>query len=186
MRRVLLVFLGGGLGACLRAVTLVWLAGGASYLPGNVLLVNLLGSFALGVVFVLADEAGLLRADARLFVAVGVLGGFTTFSTFGWGAVVLVGQGQGGATAVYIAASVAGGLLAVVLGMVVARKGVSVLELGALALLQRLNAQGRRRYHDIHVDIGSIEAENRPAGAGRTELKNQPVTVSGRQVSERQ
>ncbi|MFI5268936.1 MAG: fluoride efflux transporter FluC, partial [Chloroflexota bacterium] len=158
----------------------------APYLPGNVLLVNLLGSFALGVVFVLADQAGLLRAGARLFVAVGLLGGFTTFSTFGWGAAVLVSHGQGVAAALYIAASVVGGLLAVILGIVVARKTVGVLELSALALLQRLNAQGRRRYHDIRVDMGSIEAENRPVDAARTHLQNHPVTMSSGQVAEHQ
>lgn len=186
MRRILLVFLGGGIGASLRALALARLTSGNGYLPANVLLVNLLGAFALGVVFVLADEAGLLRAGTRLFVAVGVLGGFTTFSTFGWGAAVLVGNGEGAAAAIYVEASVAGGIIAVIFGMVVARKTVGVLERGALALLLRLNAQGQRRYHDIRVDMGSIEAETRPLDVNSNAAEDRPVAIGSRQPPERE
>ena len=161
MRRVLLVFLGGGVGATLRALLLWQLAGWDSYLPASVLLVNLIGAFVLGMIFVLADEAGLLRAGTRLFLAVGVLGGFTTFSTFGWRIDLLVGSGQSPAALIYLVASVVGGVLAVALGMMAAREAVGLLERGALAVLQRLNARGRRRFGDVRVDMASIEAENR-------------------------
>ncbi|HVC82211.1 MAG TPA: CrcB family protein, partial [Chloroflexota bacterium] len=76
MPRVLIVFLGGGAGATLRAVLLAGLNSWGATSP--VLLVNLLGASVLGFVYVLADEAGLLSSPARLFLAVGVLGGFTT------------------------------------------------------------------------------------------------------------
>jgi CrcB protein len=165
VRRAVLVFLGGGFGAVLRALLLAWLAGWDGYLPGSVLLVNLVGAFMLGLVFVLADEVGLLRAATRLFLAVGVLGGFTTFSTFGWGADVLAGHGSALAAIIYVGASIVGGVLAVGLGMVAGRESVGALERTALALLQRLNAHGRRRHRDIQVDIGSIEAENRKGSA---------------------
>lgn len=186
MQRTLLVFLGGGIGAVLRALTLLWLAGGDRYLPGSVLLVNILGAFVLGIVFVLADEAGLLRAGTRLFVAVGMLGGFTTFSTFGWGTDVLVGHGQEVAAAIYVEASVAGGILAIVLGMVAARETVGLLERGALALLQRLNTRGQRRHNDIRVDIGSIEAENRPVDVENGEERHRPVTIGSSQAADRE
>jgi fluoride exporter len=163
MRRVLLVFLGGGVGAALRALLLWHLSAWDSDLPASVLLVNLIGAFVLGFVFVLADEAGLLRAGMRLFLAVGVLGGFTTFSTFGWGTDLLIGSGQSLAALIYLAASVAGGVLAVALGMMTAREAVGLLERGALAVLQRLNARGHRRFGDVRVDMASIEAENRKA-----------------------
>lgn len=167
MLRVLLIFLGGGMGSSLRALLLWHLSAWDGYLPGSVLLVNLLGAFVLGVIFVLTDEAGLLQTGTRLFLAVGVLGGFTTFSTFGWGAVVLIGQGQGLAALIYLTASVAGGVLAVGLGMIVARKAVGMLEYSALAVLQRLNARGQRRHGHVQVDVdmGSIEAENREGSA---------------------
>jgi CrcB protein len=161
MLRIVLVFLGGGLGAVLRALLLWKLSAWDTYLPGSVWLVNLIGAFVLGVVFVLADEAGLLRAGTRLFLAVGVLGGFTTFSTFGWGTDVLIGHGQGLAASIYLVASIAGGVMAVALGMMAARVAVTLLERGAVAVLQRLNARGRRRFGNVRVDMASIEAENR-------------------------
>ena len=162
MRRVLLVFLGGGCGAMARALCLAALASWDRLLPGSVLAVNLLGAFLLGLVVALADEAGLLRAPTRLFLAVGVLGGFTTFSTFGWGAALMVGHNQAGAALLYLAASLAGGLLAVGAGLVAGRELVGGLERAALAILQRLDGRGRRRLGRVKVDIGSIEAEDRP------------------------
>ncbi|MCL4543898.1 MAG: CrcB family protein [Chloroflexi bacterium] len=161
MQRIILVFLGGGIGASLRALMIVGLASWDRYLPGSILLINLIGAFILGAVYVLADEAGLLTAAMRLFVAVGVLGGFTTFSTFGWGTDVLIGHGRVVAASIYLEAGVAGGVLAVGLGMIVARESVELLERGALAVLQRLNAHGQRRHGNVRVDIGSMEAENR-------------------------
>ena len=110
MRRAVIVFVGGGLGSCLRAVVLAWLWAWSTWLP--VLLVNPVGSFVLGLVVALADEAGLLRAETRLFVAVGVLGGFTTFSTFGWGADLLAGRGAVGIALAYVVASVLGAVAA--------------------------------------------------------------------------
>src|SRR5437870_577727 len=130
MRRVVIVFMGGGVGSCLRAIVLSWLAPWSAWLP--VLLINLVGSFVLGMVFAMADEAGLLRTETRLFVAVGVLGGFTTFSTFGWGADLLAARGAGGIAIAYVAASVIGGVAAVGAGVVAGREIVAALERAAV------------------------------------------------------
>lgn len=83
MRNVLLVFLGGGIGSVLRYFTLL----GAARLwpkavfPWGVFAANILGSFALGFLFALPamKEKG---SGPWLFAATGVLGGYTTFSTF--------------------------------------------------------------------------------------------------------
>jgi len=161
MRRVLIVFVGGGIGACLRALLLAWLAPWGVVLPLPVLLANLLGSFALGVVFVLADEARVLSAETRLFVAVGVLGGFTTFSTFAWGADLLLSDAASLAAGfVYIAASLIGGIVAVWAGLrggralATALKGVGI---GPLPVQQL----GSRRSGEAAADIATIEAEDR-------------------------
>ena len=143
MRRAVIVFVGGGLGSCLRAVVLAWLGPWSTWLP--VLLVNLVGLFVLGVVFALADEAELLRAETRLFVAVGVLGGFTTFSAFGWGADLLAGRGAGGLALAYVVASVGGGVAAAGAGVVAGREVVVALERAAVGLLGRLDERGLRR-----------------------------------------
>ncbi len=161
MRRVLIVFVGGGIGACLRALLLTWLAAWSAVLPFPVLLANLAGSFALGVVFVLADEARVLSAETRLFVAVGVLGGFTTFSTFAWGTDLLLSDAASlGAGLAYIAASMIGGIAAVWVGLrcgralAVALKGVGIGPLPAREL-------GSRRGGEAAADIATIEAEDR-------------------------
>src|SRR5918911_3448915 len=143
MRRAVIVFVGGGSGSCLRAVVLTWLSAWSTWLP--VLLVNLVGSFVIGLVFALADEAGLLRAETRVFVAVGVLGGFTPFSKFGWGADLLVGRGAGGIALAYVVASVVGGVAAAGAGVVAGREVVVALERAAVGLLGRLDERGLRR-----------------------------------------
>ena len=104
-----LVFLGGGLGSVGR-----YLVAGLDHhlnrhaFPFGTLLVNLLGCFAIGVVAAwlvsdkLADHA---REPWRLVLAIGVLGGFTTFSTFGLETVRLLGEGRVGLAAGYVLAS---------------------------------------------------------------------------------
>ena len=52
--------------------------------PAGTLTVNVLGCFAIGVLMALVEDRQLLTPEARLFLMVGVLGGFTTFSTFGY------------------------------------------------------------------------------------------------------
>jgi fluoride exporter len=163
MRRVLIVFLGGGIGSCLRAMLLAWLAPWGTTAP--VLLANLLGAFALGMVFVLADEVGLLRAETRLFLAVGVLGGFTTFSTFAWGADLLFARHTTISAVAYLAASVAGGILAVAAGLQAARQLVLALERGAMALLRRLDEKGLRRTGSPGPPVDSIETEEHEVSA---------------------
>jgi fluoride exporter len=143
MRRAMIVFVGGGIGSCLRAVVLAWLSAWSTWLP--VLLVNLVGSFVIGLVVALADEAGLLRAETRLFVAVGVLGGFTTFSTFGWDVALLAGRGAGGLALAYMVASVVGGVAAAGAGVVAGREVVVALERATVRLLGRLDEREPRQ-----------------------------------------
>jgi CrcB protein len=163
MRRVGIVFLGGGLGTSLRAPVLAWLAPAGSSFP--VLLINLLGAFALGVVFVLADEAGVLGTEARLFLAVGVLGGFTTFSTFGWGADLLLARHTTDAAINYVAASIVGGMAAVAAGLAVGRELVVILERMATELLGRLEARGLRRMAGDRPAMDAVETEDREESA---------------------
>ncbi len=167
MRRPLIVFVGGGLGACARGLLLAWLAPLGAVLPLPVLLANVLGSFVLGVIFVLADEVGLLQVETRLFLAVGVLGGFTTFSTFGLGADLLAGQGAGGGVAalVYVIASVAGGIVAVSVGLVAGRELIAALERAAEGLLARLQERGLRRSDGVRAELAAVEAEDREESA---------------------
>ncbi|GAC1652422.1 MAG: hypothetical protein NVS4B8_27760 [Herpetosiphon sp.] len=92
-------------------------------LPYGTLLINLAGCFLIGVLQTLFLELMHVRIETRLFVVVGMLGGFTTFSTFGVETVQLIAAGRGWQALVYQVASVAGGIVAVVLGIVAAYRG---------------------------------------------------------------
>ncbi len=110
--RFLWVGVGGALGSMLRYA--VGLAFAASTFPWATLLVNIAGSFVLGLVF--SAFLGRWPASVMTAVTVGVLGGFTTFSTFAWESLAAAQDDQVGMAAVYIMASVIGGLVAAWLG----------------------------------------------------------------------
>ena len=119
----LLAALGGALGALARwgvAEALPRTDGGW---PWATLLVNLTGCLLIGVLTGVLANRSPEPAWARPFLAVGVLGGFTTFSAF---AVEVVGLGDAGAlvpAAGYVLASVVGGVLAVAAGIRAVRRG---------------------------------------------------------------
>lgn len=114
MTKLLLVFVGGGLGAVSRFLVTTALAGKLGNFPLGTLAANLIGSLLMGlVVGILAG-----RADSvRLFVAVGFLGGFTTFSSFSAETLALIQNGQLFAAAVNVIVSVAAGLVACAIGL---------------------------------------------------------------------
>ena len=117
MKGLLLVGLGGFLGSIARygLAGLVHRYAGASF-PWGTLAVNVLGCFAIGAVLHLVLDRAALGPDARLFLAVGVLGGFTTFSAFGWETLELLRNGQLGPALLNVAGNVVLGLGAVWLG----------------------------------------------------------------------
>ena len=114
MTKLFLVFVGGGLGAVSRFLVTTALAGKLGNFPLGTLAANLIGSLLMGlVVGILAG-----RADSvRLFVAVGFLGGFTTFSSFSAETLALIQNGQLFAAAVNVVVSVAAGLTACAIGL---------------------------------------------------------------------
>jgi CrcB protein len=120
--RTLLVGAGGFVGASLR-----YTLGGLVYrvvppnLPWATLLVNVSGCFAIGLAAVLTEERGPVGPAARLFLMVGVLGGYTTFSTFGYETLNLIREGSHTLAAANAVAQLLLGLAAVWAGMVVAR-----------------------------------------------------------------
>jgi fluoride exporter len=109
--RLLLVLLGGALGSGGRYLVAVWMADRFGHaFPWGTLTVNVAGSFLIGLLATLADEAGKLGPGPRAFLVVGVLGGFTTFSAFSLETLRLVE-----------ARDVALGLGAAVLGVLIGR-----------------------------------------------------------------
>ena len=83
MKYLLFIAVGGATGAVSRHLLGTWVHSlWEGKLPLGTLLVNMLGSFAIGVVYVMLVERQLIHADWRSVLMVGFLGAFTTFSTF--------------------------------------------------------------------------------------------------------
>jgi CrcB protein len=108
-----LVALGGALGSVARFLLSSRLQGwvGAAF-PWGTLAVNVVGCLLIGVLSGAADGRGAVSPNARAFLMVGVLGGFTTFSSFGYETLQLTRDGEMGRALVNIAANVVVGLAA--------------------------------------------------------------------------
>lgn len=118
----LVVFLGGGIGALLRYELGGWAqARMGSGFPWGTFAVNALGCLAIGVLATWIDERTGGAPLGRAFLLVGVLGGFTTFSSFGLETWRLIEDGQALAAAANAAASVAVCVVAVAIGAVLVR-----------------------------------------------------------------
>ncbi|MEI4231730.1 fluoride efflux transporter CrcB [Roseovarius sp. D22-M7] len=120
MMTLLQVALGGAIGACLRfgvVVAMSRITGPG--LPLGVLTVNVAGSFLMGVVMVLSMERDI--AWLGPLVMVGILGGFTTFSTFSLEAFALFERGQVLASGAYVGLNVVLSLAGLALGVALAR-----------------------------------------------------------------
>lgn len=120
--RLTLVGLGGMIGAILR-----YAIGGLVHrlyegrFPLGTLLVNTAGCLAIGFLFTLAEDRGVMPANTRLFVFVGILGGFTTFSSFGYETFTLWRDGMAVRALLNITANMCVGLAAVWVGHILAR-----------------------------------------------------------------
>lgn len=120
VQTLLTVAAGGAIGASLRYLTFV----GATRVfghgfPVGTLVVNVLGSFLMGVVFVVIAKKG--GQELALFLMTGVLGGFTTFSAFSLDTFALFERGETGTAALYVLLSVGLSIAALVIGAYAAR-----------------------------------------------------------------
>lgn len=91
--RLVLVALGGAFGAVLRYLVTGWVQQRIDFFPWGTLVVNLIGSFLIGMVLEFTLR-GFLTPEVRVFLAVGVLGGFTTFSSLSWETLALLENGD--------------------------------------------------------------------------------------------
>jgi fluoride exporter len=113
----ILVALGSALGGVLRyALDLLARGRTGDEATWGIVVANVLGSFCIGLSFALLPAGA-----ARTFVATGVLGGFTTFSTFSLHAVTYAQQGRWGLAAAYVAGSLVGALGGCALGLCLRR-----------------------------------------------------------------
>lgn len=114
------VGLGGALGSVVRyALTIALCGTGNPTFPWATFLINISGSLLIGLVIGL--PAGSLPPTLRIFLGVGVLGGYTTFSTFSFDALALAGEGAPVMLALYTLGSVALGIGAALAGVTLSR-----------------------------------------------------------------
>jgi len=117
MFRLALIFIAGGCGCLLRYGLAGWAQrlGNGSF-PVGTLTVNVIGCAALGLLASLFTGPMLIREEYRLAILVGLLGGFTTFSTFGYETITLTNDGQFGIASLNLLLSNGLGLATVWLG----------------------------------------------------------------------
>ena len=114
----LLVGLGGFVGAILRYWISGWIQSGFVTFPVGTLAVNFLGSLVLSLIMYATQYRGLLGDEARIFLAIGVLGSFTTMSTFSFESMKLLEQSEHMMFGLNIVGTVCLCLLAIYLGKV--------------------------------------------------------------------
>lgn len=122
MGTVIAVAIGGALGSVARYALNVLAENrlGADF-PWGILIVNVLGSFAIGVLFVLLVERPGLSEAWRAFLMVGFLGGFTTFSTFSLQALELLQTGRYLESAAYVLGSMVLSIIGCLVGILLMR-----------------------------------------------------------------
>ena len=122
MTMVLSIAAGGAIGSVLRHFAGI---GAAAWLgtafPYGTLFVNVVGSFVMGVLVALFAHMGNPSQEMRAFLTVGVLGGFTTFSSFSLDVATLYERGQVLSTGLYIALSLVLSLAGIFAGMFIVR-----------------------------------------------------------------
>ena len=123
MRLIWLVAVGGATGSVLRYAVATWIqtrSGGA--FPLGTLVVNVSGSILLGSVLRYALSTPAASAEVRALLTTGIIGGYTTFSTFAYETAALLESGSWRRAVVYVGLSVTISLIGTFLGFAVARE----------------------------------------------------------------
>jgi fluoride exporter len=119
------IALGGAIGTVARFLLDVAYPDPTGHFPTVTLVINLTGSLAIGFLVPLLEATAPRIPLARPFLVVGILGGWTTYSSFAVAAITLMQSGHAGASLAYLAATVVGGLGLVLLGNAGGRKVVA-------------------------------------------------------------
>ena len=122
IRILLIVGSGGFIGTVLRYLVQVYAEKLMnSTFPLGTLLVNVAGSFLIGIIYAFAEKGNLMNSEWRIFLAVGICGGFTTFSTFAMDNLNLMKDNSLLQLMLYTGGSLFLGIMAVYLGIILTR-----------------------------------------------------------------
>ncbi len=119
MYSILLIGIGGFMGAVLRYLVSGWIQNISSDFPVGTLGVNFIGSFFLSLIMYLSEYRGLFNEETRIFLTIGLLGAFTTMSTFSYESFRLLEQREISLLMVNIIGTIILTLFAVYLGRVI-------------------------------------------------------------------
>lgn len=120
IRSILIVGLGGFIGTVFRfLISRYFQLHVFSVFPWGTFLVNIIGSFIIGILFGLSEKGDILSTEWRLFLTVGICGGFTTYSTFSNDAFILLQNNEFFRFATYSGLSFILGLFAVFFGRLI-------------------------------------------------------------------
>ena len=126
MMGYLVVFVGAGVGGMLRHFLNIWIARLAgTHFPMHTFVINITGSIVMGVITALFALKGGATGHLRLFLATGILGGYTTFSTFSLDAVLLWERHDYLLAAYYVGGSVVLSLLGLMAGLWIVRTALA-------------------------------------------------------------
>lgn len=122
LRTIFIVGAGGFIGSVMRYLVQIYIEKGLmSTFPWGTFVANIAGSFIIGIVYALSLKGSLQSAEWRMFLAVGICGGFTTFSSFAYNNLTMLKEGVYGQFFLNVGGSLFFGLLAVYLGMLLVR-----------------------------------------------------------------
>lgn len=120
LKSILYVGFGGFIGTVARFLTSRYVQENiASVFPWSTFIINIAGSLLIGIIYGISEKGDFMSPDMRLFLAVGICGGFTTFSTFSNDAFILLRQEEWFRFAFYASMSFFLGLLAVYCGRII-------------------------------------------------------------------
>jgi CrcB protein len=117
---LLLVGIGGFIGSILRYTLSGWVQNNFVNFPVGTLVVNISGSFLLGLIMYLSEYQGFFGEETRIFLTIGLIGGYTTLSTFSYESFRLLDDSKLKLMAINLMATVLFSMFAVYLGKIVA------------------------------------------------------------------
>src|SRR3954451_12780034 len=121
MGTIFAVGVGGGLGALARYYVAAWVQPAGAAFNWGIFVVNITGGLLMGLIVEASALKLNLPPDLRTFLTVGILGGYTTFSTFSLDSALLLQRGEYGLAALYVVGSVVLSILAVFAGLWIVR-----------------------------------------------------------------
>jgi fluoride exporter len=122
LKTILIVGTGGFIGSVMRYLVQFYVEKGmSSTFPLGTLIANIAGSFIIGMVFAIAEKGNLLNSEWRIFLTVGICGGFTTFSAFAYNNFTMIKEHSFGQLFINVGGNIFLGILAVYLGIIVIR-----------------------------------------------------------------